>query len=177
MSALGVDPARAQITRDAPSWFHPGRSASLRLGPKVVLAHFGEVHPRTLGALGVAGPVAAFEVFLDALPAEKRKGRTRPAFDAAHLLPVTRDFAFVIDKAVPAGDVVKAALAADKALIADVSVFDVFEGGSLGADKKSLAIAVTLAPKEKTLTDQEIEAVSSKIVAEVQRATGGQIRG
>jgi phenylalanyl-tRNA synthetase beta chain len=176
LSALGADPARAQITRDAPSWFHPGRSASLRLGPKVVLAHFGEMHPRTLGALDVAGPVAAFEVFLDALPAEKRKARTRPPFDAASLLPVTRDFAFVIDKDVAAGDVVKAALAADKALIAGVSVFDVFEGGTLGVDKKSLAIAVTLAPKEKTLTDQEIEAVSGKIVAEVKRATGGEIR-
>jgi phenylalanyl-tRNA synthetase beta chain len=176
LSALGADPARAQITRDAPSWFHPGRSASLRLGPKVVLAHFGEMHPRTLGALDVAGPVAAFEVFLDALPAEKRKARTRPPFDAASLLPVTRDFAFVIGKDVAAGDVVKAALAADKALIAGVSVFDVFEGGTLGADKKSLAIAVTLAPKEKTLTDQEIEAVSGKIVAEVKRATGGEIR-
>lgn len=177
LSALGVDPARAQITRETPSWFHPGRSASLRLGPKVVLAHFGEVHPRALNALDVDGPVAAFEVFLDALPAEKRKARTRPTFDAANLLPVTRDFAFVVAKDVPAGDVVKAALAADKALIAGVSVFDVFEGGSLGADKKSLAIAVTLAPKDKTLTDQEIEAVSGKIVAEVQRATGGQIRG
>ncbi|MET0568595.1 MAG: phenylalanine--tRNA ligase subunit beta, partial [Hyphomicrobiaceae bacterium] len=176
LSALGVDPARAQITRDTPAWFHPGRSASLKLGPKVVLAYFGEVHPRTLSALDVAGPVAAFEVFLDALPAEKRKARTRPAFDAANLLPVTRDFAFVVGKEVAAGDVVKAALSADKALISGVSVFDVFEGGSLGADKKSLAIAVTLAPKDKTLTDQDIETVSGKIVSEVQRATGGQIR-
>jgi phenylalanyl-tRNA synthetase beta chain len=177
LSALGVDPARAQITRDAPAWFHPGRSASLKLGPKVVLAHFGEMHPRTLNALDASGPVAAFEVFLDALPAEKRKARTRPPFDAANLMPVTRDFAFVVGKDVAAGDVVRAALAADKALIAGVSVFDVFEGGSLGADKKSLAIAVTLAPKDKTLTDQEIDAVSAKVVAEVQRATGGQIRG
>ncbi|NJO22461.1 MAG: phenylalanine--tRNA ligase subunit beta [Sphingomonadales bacterium] len=176
LSALGVDPARAQIVRDTPPWFHPGRSASLKLGPKVVLAHFGEVHPRALGALDVAGPVAAFEVFLDALPTEKRKARTRPVFDAANLLPVTRDFAFVVGKDIPAGDVVRAALAVDKALIASVSVFDVFEGGSLGANKKSLAIAVTLAPKDKTLTDPEIEAISAKIVAEVQRATGGQIR-
>jgi phenylalanyl-tRNA synthetase beta chain len=176
LSALGVDPARAQIVRDAPLWFHPGRSASLKLGPKVVLAHFGEVHPRTLSALDVAGPVAAFEVFFDALPTEKRKARTRPVFDAANLLPVTRDFAFVVGKDISAGDVVKAALAADKALIAGVSVFDVFEGGSLGAGRKSLAIAVTLAPKDKTLTDPEIEAISAKIVAEVQRATGGQIR-
>lgn len=177
LSALGVDPARAQITRDAPAWFHPGRSASLKLGPKLVLANFGEMHPRTLSALDATGPVAAFEVFLDALPAEKRKARTRPPFDAANLLPVSRDFAFVVGKDVAAGDVVKAALAADKALISEVSVFDVFEGGSLGADKKSLAIAVTLAPKDKTLTDQEIDAVSAKVVAEVQRATGGHIRG
>ncbi|MFM9850801.1 MAG: phenylalanine--tRNA ligase subunit beta [Hyphomicrobiaceae bacterium] len=177
LSALGVDPARAQITQDAPPWFHPGRSASLKLGPKVVLAHFGEVHPRTLNALDVAGPVAAFEVFLDALPAEKRKARTRPPFDTALFQPVTRDFAFVVGREVAAGDIVKAAFSADKALIAGVLVFDVFDGGTLAGDKKSLAITVMLAPKVKTLTDQEIEAVSAKIVAEVQRATGGQIRG
>jgi phenylalanyl-tRNA synthetase beta chain len=177
LAALGVDATRAQITRDAPAWFHPGRSACLRLGPKAVLAHFGEVHPETLKALDVAAPVVAFEVFLDALPPEKRKSRTRPAFAVADLLPLTRDFAFVLDKSVAAGDVVKAAQNADKALITDVSVFDVFEGGSLGQDKKSLAIAVTISPKDKTLTDQDIEGISSKVVAEVKRVTGGEIRG
>ena len=125
----------------------------------------------------MSGPVAAFEVYLDALPAEKRRSRARPPLDVGDLLPLTRDFAFVLDRNVPAGDVVRAAQGADKALIAAVSVFDVFEGGSLGHDKKSLAIAVTLAPKDRTLTDQDIEAVSQKIIAEVRRATGGEIRG
>lgn len=177
LAALGLDVAKAQITRDAPAWFHPGRSGTLRLGPKTVLAHFGELHPATLKLLDVAGPVAAFEVFLGNLPPEKRKSRAKPALDATDLLPVKRDFAFVLAKDVAAGDVVKAAEKVDKALITNVAVFDVFEGGSLGADQKSLAIEVTLTPKAKTLTDEEIEAVAAKIVAEVKRATGGEIRG
>ncbi len=176
LAALGLDASKLPITRDAPAWFHPGRSGTLRLGPKVVLAHFGELHPNALKALDVDGPVAGFEVFLNALPAEKKKGRARPAFAASDLLPVKRDFAFVLESTVPAADVVRAASGADKALIADVSVFDLFEGASLGADKKSLAIEVTLQPKEKTLTDADIEAVSAKVVAEVKRVTGGEIR-
>jgi len=176
LAGLGFDPTRAQIAREVPAWFHPGRSASLRLGPKSVLALFGEVHPETLKNLDVTGPAAAFEVFLEALPAEKRRSRARPPLDVGDLLPLTRDFAFVLDRSVPAGDVVRAAQGADKALVAAVSVFDVFEGGSLGQDKKSLAIAVTLAPKDRTLTDQDIEAVSQRIIAEVRRATGGEIR-
>ncbi len=177
LTSLGFDAAKAQITRDAPVWFHPGKSATLRLGPKVVLAHFGELHPETLKLMDVSGPASAFEVFLGSLPAEKRKSRAKPALDQAELLPVRRDFAFVLDKVVAAGDVMKAAQGADKALIAGVRVFDVFEGGSLGVDKKSLAIEVTLAPKLKTLTDAEIEAVAAKVIAEVGRATGGVIRG
>ncbi len=176
LAELGFDAAKAQLTRDAPAWFHPGRSATLRLGPKIVLAHFGEVHPETLRALDVAGPVAAFEVFLGALPPQRKKGAARAALEAADLLPVRRDFAFVLDADVAAGDVVKAALAADKKLIAGVSVFDLFEGESLGAGKKSLALEVTLQPREKTLTDAEIEAVAARIVAAVGKATGGEIR-
>ena len=178
LAALGVDPARAQITRDAPAWFHPGRSATLRLGPKVVLAQFGEVHPATLKALDVAGPVSAFEVFVSQLPAEKKKvSRARAPLVAGDLLPVTRDFAFLLDRKVAAGDVMKAAAAADKALISGIRVFDLFEGDAIGADKKSLAIEVTLSPTEKTLTDAEIEAVSKKVIAEVKKATGGEVRG
>lgn len=177
LAALGFDASRAQITRDAPAWYHPGRSGVLRLGPKVVLAQFGEVHPTTLATLDVEGPVTAFEIFLDALPADKRKSKARPPLAAADLLPVRRDFAFLLDANVPAGDVVKAALAADKALITGVSVFDVFTGGAMPAGKKSLAIEVTLQPKERTLTDAEIETVAGKVVAEVKKATGGEIRG
>ncbi len=178
LAALGLDIAKAQITRDAPAWYHPGRSGTLRLGPKTVLAHFGEIHPATLQALDVSAPAAGFEVFLDALPPEKKKSRARPALGASDLLPVRRDFAFILDQAINAGDVVKAACGADKALISSVSVFDVFEGGTLaGAGKKSLAIEVTLQPGENTLTDKDIEAVCQKIIADVKKATGGEIRG
>jgi phenylalanyl-tRNA synthetase beta chain len=179
LAALGVDASRAQITRDAPGWYHPGRSGTLRLGPKVVLAYFGEVHPATLKVLDVAAPVAAFEVFLDAPPGDKRKGgRARSALAASDLLPVRRDFAFLVANDVAAGDVTKAAAAADKALISGVTVFDVFEGGTLAAEsKKSLAVEVTLQPTTETLTDEQIEAVAKKVIAEVKRATGGEIRG
>ena len=177
LAALGVDPSRAQITRDAPAWFHPGRSATLRLGPKVVLAQFGEIHPATLKALDVTGPASAFEVFVSGLPAERKKSKARAPLVAADLLPVTRDFAFVLDRDVAAGDVMRAAAAADKALISNIRVFDLFEGDAIGAGKKSLAIEVTLAPTEKTLTDAEIDAVSKKVIAEVKKATGGDVRG
>lgn len=177
LAALGFDADRAQIVRDAPAWYHPGRSGVLRLGPKVVLARFGELHPGVLQALDVAGSVLAFELFLDALPPDKKKSRARPALGAADLLPVRRDFAFLLDEQVPAGDVVKAASGADKALIVGVSVFDVFTGGTVPAGKKSLAIEVTLQPTERTLTDAEIEAVAARVVADVQKATGGTIRG
>ena len=178
LAALGIDSAKAQITRDAPAWYHPGRSGTLRLGPKTVLASFGELHPRTLKSLDVAGPVVAFEVFLDALPPEKRKGRARAPMAQSDLLAVRRDFAFVLDKGVAAGDIVRAALGADKQLIASVTVFDVFEGGALAAEgKKSVAIEVTLQPTGETLTDKDIEAISQKVIAAVKKATGGEIRG
>ena len=177
LAALGFDSAKAQVTRDAPAWYHPGRSGTLRLGPKTVLAHFGEVHPAALKELDVAAPVAAFEVFLDALPAQKAKGRAKPRLEAADLLPVRRDFAFVLDRDVAAGDVVRAAAGADKALISDVQVFDVFEGGALAEEgKKSLAVEVTLQPTSETLTDKDIEAVAQKVAAAVKAATGGEIR-
>ncbi len=178
LAALGFDAGKAQVTRDAPGWYHPGRSGTLRLGPKVVLAHFGDLHPAMLKDLDAEAPLAAFEIFLDALPAEKKKSRTRPPLAAADLLPVTRDFAFVVGKDVLAGDVIKAAAGADKALVQSVNVFDVFEGGSLAAEgKKSVAIEVTLQPSTATLTDKDIDAVSTKIVADVIKATGGAIRG
>ncbi|MDX2259518.1 MAG: phenylalanine--tRNA ligase subunit beta [Hyphomicrobiaceae bacterium] len=178
LAAAGFDVRKAQTVREAPGWFHPGRSGSLRLGPKTVLARFGELHPALLAELGVDAPVAAFEIDLGALPADKRRGAARAPLPAADLLPVKRDFAFVLDRATPAGDVVRAAESADKALIAAVGVFDVFEGGKLAEEgKKSLAIEVTLHPIEATLTDAEIDDVSRKIIAAVAKATGGEIRG
>ena len=177
LAAMGFDAAKAQIVREAPQWYHPGRSGVLRLGPKVVLAHFGEVHPEVLKTLDVAAPVVAFEIFLDALPPEKKKSRAKSPMASADLLPVRRDFAFVLDKGVAAGDVVKAALAADKTLISNVTVFDLFEGGSLAQEgKKSLAIEVTMQPQHQTLTEAEIDAVSQKVIGDVRKATGGEIR-
>lgn len=178
LAALGIDANKAQTTREAPAWYHPGRSAALKLGPKTILAYFGEIHPATLKALDVEGPVVAFEIFLDALPPEKKKSRAKSALPASDLLPVTRDFAFIVGRDIGAGDIVKAAANADKALVQSVNVFDVFEGGQLAADgKKSVAIEVTLQPATETLTDAAIDAIASKIIADVQKATGGEIRG
>lgn len=177
LAGLGFDTSKAQVTRDAPAHYHPGRSGVLRLGPKVVLATFGEIHPRIAAGLGIEGAAVAFEVFIDALPPEKKKGRAKPSLAESNLLPLSRDFAFVLDAKVPAGDVVRAAQGADKALIREVAVFDLFEGGKLAEEgKKSLAIAVTLQPGEQPLTDKDIEAVSQKIIAAVGKATGGEIR-
>jgi phenylalanyl-tRNA synthetase beta chain len=130
-----------------------------------------------LATMGISGAVAAFEVFREALPPERKKSLARGALEAPGLLPVRRDFAFVLDAQMPAGDVVRAAMAADKKLISSVNVFDLFEGKSLGEGKKSLALEVTLQPRDKTLTDEEIEAVAARIIAEVKKATGGEIRG
>jgi phenylalanyl-tRNA synthetase beta chain len=178
LSALGFDPAKAQIVREAPSYFHPGRSASLKLGPKLTLAHFGELHPQVAHAFDLTGAVAVFEVFIEALPAEKRRTtRAKAPLLLSDLLPVTRDFAFVLDSAVSAGDVVKAVTNADKTLITNVSVFDLFDGASLAATgKKSLGLEVTLSPGSATLTDTDIELVSARIVEGVKKATGGDIR-
>jgi phenylalanyl-tRNA synthetase beta chain len=176
LAELGFDAAKAQVTRDAPAWFHPGRSATLRLGPKTVLAHFGDLHPDTLALFDLSGPAAAFEVFLGALPPSRKKDVRRGALQSADLLPVRRDFAFVLGADVAAGDVMRAALGVDKKLISSVNVFDLFEGKSLGEGKKSLALEVTLQPTDKTLTDEEIEAVAAKVIAAVGKATGGEIR-
>ncbi len=177
LRAAGAPVDKAQVSTDAPGWYHPGRSGGLRLGPNV-LAWFGEIHPRVLRTLGVKGPMAGFEVFLDALPDAKRKdSKTRTLLRPSPFQRVARDFAFVVDADVPADKLVRAAKGADKALIAEVSVFDVYTGAGVGDGKTSLAISVTLQPTEKTLTDQEIEAVAQKIIANVGKQTGGVLRG
>jgi phenylalanyl-tRNA synthetase beta chain len=175
LAAFGLDQASIGVTREAPVWFHPGRSGALKLGPKTLLGVFGELHPDVLAKLGVDVPVAAFELYLDAIPA-RRQTTAKLALEAFDLQPVRRDFAFLLDNDVQAGDVVRAASGADRALIAETRVFDVFSGQGVPAGKKSLAIEVTLQPKEKTLTDAEIEAVAAKIVAAVTKATGGALR-
>ena len=165
-----------QVTRDAPSWYHPGRSGVLRLGPKV-LAQFGELHPRVQRALDLKAPAVAFEVFLDVIPLPRAGRQKRSLLELSPFQPVSRDFAFVVDEDVPAEKLLRAARGADKVLIAEVALFDVYRGKGVAPGKKSLAIAVTLQPREATLTDQEIEAVAAKVVAQVSAATGGSLRG
>ncbi|MEM8986307.1 MAG: phenylalanine--tRNA ligase subunit beta [Pseudomonadota bacterium] len=178
LEAAGAPTANLQATADAPAYYHPGRSGVLRLGPKNALAFFGELHPRMLKQMDVDGPVYAFEVFLDNIPPAKQKAtKTKAALNASDLLPLSRDFAFVVAADTPAGALLKAAQGADKKLITGVQLFDVYEGEHVGEGKKSLAIEVMLQPKDKTLTDEEIEAVGGKIVKAVEKATGGVLRG
>ncbi len=176
LAALGA-PAKLTYLRDAKPWWHPGRSARLGLGPKTILASFGEVHPKVVAAYDLKGPVHGFAVHLEKIPAKRTTSATRPALVLSDLQAVERDFAFVLDAGVEAQNVVNAAAGADKALVESVRVFDEFVGGSLGEGKKSLAITVRLQPKDKTLTEDEIEAVGTKIVEKVGKATGGVLRG
>ncbi|MDE2161688.1 MAG: phenylalanine--tRNA ligase subunit beta [Alphaproteobacteria bacterium] len=163
----------APVKAEAPSWYHPGRSGTLALGPKV-LATFGEVHPKVLARFDLKGPACAFEIFLDAIPEPKAKAR--PVFSPSPYQAVERDFAFVVDAKVTADEIVRAVKNAERLLIEWVSVFDVYEGKGVPEGKKSVAIAIRLQPKDKTLTDAEIEAIAQKIVAAVSKATGATLR-
>ena len=178
LAALGIPAGGLQIVPGGPAWFHPGRSGTLRFGPKNVVGAFGEVHPKILKALDLKGPLVAFELDLDALvPPKAKPTKMKPKLNLPDFQPLTRDFAFVVGRDVAAGDIVKAAQGAERQLIVGVDVFDVYEGTGIDPDKKSVAIAVTLQPMEKTLTDTEIEAVTAKIVAEVSKKTGAVLRG
>ena len=177
LAAAGSSTAALQIVPGAPAWFHPGRSGTIQLGAQNVLGYFGELHPQSLELLDVSGPLVAFEVILDRIPEGKPKAtRTRPVLELSPLQPVERDFAFVVDCSVRAADILRAAQNADRKLISTVSIFDVYEGRGIEEDKKSIAISVRLQPREKTLTDQEIESVANKIVAEVSKRTGATLR-
>ncbi|MFL5051806.1 MAG: phenylalanine--tRNA ligase subunit beta [Xanthobacteraceae bacterium] len=177
LAAAGAPTQALQIVPGGPSWLHPGRSGTIQIGPQNVLGYFGELHPRTLEALDAEGPLVAFELILDKIPEPKaRATRVKPALDLSPFQPVERDFAFMVDRAVKAGDIVRAAQNADRKLITNVTVFDVYEGAGIDPDKKSIAIAVTLQPRDKTMTDEEIDAVAAKIVAEVAKRTGGTLR-
>ncbi len=177
LNALGVSIAGLQVVPGGPDWMHPGRSATLRFGPKGVIGYFGELHPTALKALDAKGPLSGFEIILDALPLPKVKPtKAKVRLVLSDFQPVSRDFAFVVVKDVAAGDLVKAVQGADKQLITSVNVFDVYEGTHLETGKKSLAVTVTLQPTDKTLTDVEIEAVCTKIVAEAARKTGAVLR-
>ena len=179
LDAAGAPVDSLQVVAEARDWWHPGRSGVMRLGPKNVLAEFGEIHPRVLKALGIDGRVIGFEIILDGIPDPKKKAATkaRPALDRAELTPVKRDFAFLVDASVAADTLIRAAKGADKAMISDVSVFDVYAGKGVPEGQVSLAIEAIIQPREKTLTDKEIDAVAAKIVASVEKATGASLRG
>jgi phenylalanyl-tRNA synthetase beta chain len=156
----------------------PGRHARIKLGAKTVIADFGELHPRVLSALDVEAGVIGFELYLEAIPEPKKEAaKTKPALKLSPFMPLKRDFAFVVDKATAAGELVRAAMAADRALIAEVRVFDVYEGPGVEAGKKSVGVETTLQPVDRTFTDKDIEALSAKVVAGVAKATGGVLRG
>ncbi len=174
LAALGVPMEALTVTADPPAFYHPGRAGVVRQGPKTVLASFGELHPRVLSALDLAGPAVAFEVFLDAIPDPRRRRKSAPDLPAFH--PVRRDFAFVVDAAVSADALIRAARGAERHLIAGVTLFDRYAGDKLESGKVSLAIEVTFQPRERTLTDAEIEAAAAKVVAAVAKATGGVLR-
>lgn len=177
LEACGAPVERLQIEAGGPGWYHPGRSGTIKMGPKIILASFGEFHPRLLEEMDVSGPLCGFEVFIDAVPEPKaRATRTKPRLDLSPFQAVTRDFAFVVEDNVAAGNLTRAAASADKKLISRVNVFDVFEGESVGAGKKSVAIEVTVQPVDKTLTDEDFEAISKRIVDNVAKQTGGVLR-
>jgi phenylalanyl-tRNA synthetase beta chain len=178
LAAAGAPVQALQIVPGGPAWLHPGRSGTIQIGPQNVLGFFGELHPRTLDALDAEGPLVGFEVILDKLPEPKAKAtRVKPLLDLPPFQPVARDFAFIVDRKVRAGDIVRTAQNVDRKLITGVTVFDVYEGIGIDPDKKSIAISVTLQPRERTLTDDEIETVAQKVVAEVTKRTGGTLRG
>ncbi|MCJ8517969.1 phenylalanyl-tRNA synthetase beta chain [Pseudorhizobium tarimense] len=177
LEACGLPMGNVQVEAGAPGWYHPGRSGTIKMGPKVVLGYFGEFHPKTLGALDVSGALCGFEVYLDAMPEPKKKAtRTKPPLELSPFQVVKRDFAFVVDRHVEAGAIIKAATSADRKLITGVNVFDIFEGASLGAGRKSVAIEVLIQPVERTLTDDDFEALTAKIVGNVEKTTGGTLR-
>ncbi|MFI4965014.1 MAG: phenylalanine--tRNA ligase subunit beta [Caulobacterales bacterium] len=170
-------PTLQVVQGEASPWWHPGRSARLQLGPKTVVAEFGELHPRILKAMDAEGPMLAFELTLDAIPEPKRKPtKTKAALSLSALMPLTRDFAFLVDQATPAGDLVRPILGADKSLIAGARVFDVYEGKGVPQGQKSVAVEVTVQPTDKTLTDPEIEALSARIVTAADKAVGAKLR-
>jgi len=176
LEELGAPVDKLQVFKGSADWYHPGRAGELRLGPKNTLARFGEIHPRVLRRMDVKGPVVAFELFLDAVPQPKGKGPARPLLELASLQPISRDFAFVMAADAAAEDVIKAAKGAEKTLITDVQVFDVFAGGNLGDGMKSMAVRVIMQPSDQTLTDEEIEKISASIVEKVGQAAGGKLR-
>lgn len=178
LTAAGAPAQALQVVPGGPAWFHPGRCGTIQIGPQNILGYFGELHPSVLDALDAEGPLVAFEAILERIPEPKVKAtRAKAALAPSAFQPVERDFAFVVERGVKAADLVRAAAGVDRKLITGVTVFDLYEGAGIAPGKKSIAIAVTIQPRERTMTDAEIEALAAKIVAEVGNRTGGVLRG
>ena len=174
LAAIGVSVEGVQVSTESPAWYHPGRAGTLRLGTKV-LGTFGELHPAVIDALDARPPIAGFEVFLNAVPLP-RAGRARPPLHLSVFQPIERDFAFIVDRDLPAESLLRAARGVDRKLVTEIRLFDVYQGAGLPDGKKSLAITVVLQPRERTLTDAEIEGFSERLISQVEKATGGQLR-
>jgi phenylalanyl-tRNA synthetase beta chain len=173
LQALGL--TKYEVTTDTPPWYHPGRSGALMLG-KTVLGFFGELHPGLLPVFAMEGSVAAFEIFLDAIPLPRAKGKAKPPLKLSDFQSVERDFAFIVEDKIAAADISKAIMQADKQLITGVSIFDVYAGKGVDHGKKSVAVKVTLQAMDRTLSEQDISAVSQAIIAAAARGFGGQLR-
>ncbi len=168
-------PQNVQVVRKAPSWYHPGRSGAFTLGKNVV-AYFGEIHPQILKVFDIKTPVVAFELYMDNVPQARAKSKSQKLLKMSNLMPLTRDFAFIADKNVEAGKLMAAIQNVDKEKITNVALFDVYAGDKLPEDKKSIAVQVTIWPTEKTMTDKEIEILSTQIVNMVKKSTGAELR-
>ncbi len=175
LAAAGAPVDNLQVIPGGPSYFHPGRSGALALG-RNTLAHFGEIHPRVLRAMDVKGAIVGMEVYLAVLPPKRKKSSARPLLTTSNFQPIERDFAFLVDRSVAASDVLRAATAADKQLIVGCSLFDVYEGQGVPDGQKSLAISITIQPRERSLTDAELESLGERVVQQVAKATGGVLR-
>ena len=176
LEAVGGPADSVQIVTGAPDWYHPGRSGVMQLGPKNRLAAFGELHPRVLDAMKVKGPIVGFEVYLDNIPLPKATATARPPLTVSDYQAVERDFAFEVDIDTPADTIIRAARGSDKKLIKDVSIFDIYQGGRMVEGRKSVAFSIRLQPTDRTLTEEEIDAVAAKVIGSVEKATGGSLR-
>ena len=176
LGAAGAPVDKLMDFAEAGNHYHPGQSGTLRLGPKKILASYGVLHPSTTKAMGFKGSAVAAEIFLDAIPLKKKSGHMRDAFAPPALQAVTRDFAFIVNADMLADDLVRTVKGADKKLITDARIFDLFEGPSVGEGKKSLAVEVTLQPTDTTLTEEDLKALSDKVVANAAKL-GAELRG